>query len=142
MRRLLGSALPEVLRVEGAPGTSDTDLVAKQQSRLMALAVRTMALSFGRAAFSLGAPLASIHDSPCHLAHSCIPLQGRRSPWRQRRWRCPCSACRGASRSSKTQLSTWTCPTQQRPRGAARRPTSLHGPNSTTGSRPVHTFSS
>lgn len=54
VRRLFATASPYPLKLGAAQQAGDAELVSAQQSRLMAVAVRTMALPLGRGALALG----------------------------------------------------------------------------------------
>jgi len=54
VRKLLRSCSATPIHIRNANATGDAEMTALQQKRLMALAVRTMALPCGRAAFTLG----------------------------------------------------------------------------------------
>ena len=55
VRKLLGSSAAVTVRVGSGAEAGDPEIVMVQQGRLLAVAVRTMALSYGRGALTLGA---------------------------------------------------------------------------------------
>ena len=67
MRRLLASSAPVTVRVGSGTEAGDPEIVTMQQGRLLALSLRTLALSYGRGALTLGA------NKPV-LAPKCPPL--------------------------------------------------------------------
>ena len=54
VRKLMATAAPVPLKLAGSQQAGDVELVSAQQQRLMAVAVRTMALPLGRGALALG----------------------------------------------------------------------------------------
>lgn len=70
VRKLLQSSEPTAIHIKNASTVADAELSNLQQKRLMALAVRTMALPTGRAALTLGEPLSEIGRLRLHAASS------------------------------------------------------------------------
>ena len=59
LRKLLASSGPVAVRVANGAEAGDPEVVSAQQGRLLAIAVRTMALPYGRGAFTLGTVFSS-----------------------------------------------------------------------------------
>lgn len=87
VRKLLQSAKPTPIHIKNAANVADAELSALQQKRLMALAVRTMALPTGRAALTLG-------------GRCLIPISAK--PLYKHRWLC--RACRAYCLAHDTPL--------------------------------------
>ena len=66
VRKLLATSSPVPLKLPGSQQAGDVELVSAQQQRLMAVAVRTMALPLGRGAVALG-EFTSFRS--CHFEH-------------------------------------------------------------------------
>lgn len=54
MRKLLGSSAAVTVRVGSGAEAGDPEIVTMQQGRLLAVSIRTLALSYGRGALTLG----------------------------------------------------------------------------------------
>ena len=65
VRRLFATASPYPLKLAQQAG--DVELVSAQQQRLMAVAVRTMALPLGRGALALGGTLSRVATATRHI---------------------------------------------------------------------------